>query len=389
MSLRFLTSGESHGPALTAILEGLPAGLPVTPELIAADLGRRQRGAGAGGRMAIEQDAAQILGGVMEGRTTGAPVSLLIPNKDHANWQGKAIPPFTIPRPGHADLSAAVKYGYDDLRLALERASARETAARVAVGALCRAYLKSFGIDVGGWVVAIGGVTADTRRMLLEKCLEAARASDVACPDPDAAATMRAAINTAAEQGETLGGVVEVVATGVPVGLGSHVHWDRKLTTRLGAALMGIPATKGVEIGEAFANTALCGSQVQDPIRMDGDRLVRTTNRCGGVEGGISNGQPIIVRIAMKPIPTTRKSQASVDLVSGGEVGTRYERSDVCPVPRAVPVAEAMVAFVLADALLEKLGGDSLSEQQPRFEQLHKAERNGLSLTGQPHIFWP
>ena len=389
MSLRFLTSGESHGPGLTAILEGLPAGLPVTPELIAGDLGRRQRGAGSGGRMAIEQDQAQILGGVMEGRTTGAPVSLLIANKDHANWQGKAVPPFTIPRPGHADLSAAVKYGYDDLRLALERASARETSARVAVGALCRAYLKTFGIEVGGWVVAIGGVTADTKRMLLKKRLELARASDVNCPDPDAAARMRAAINAAAEQGETLGGVVEVVATGVPVGLGSHVHWDRKLTSRLGAALMGIPATKGVEVGEAFANTALGGSQVQDAIRADGDRLVRTTNRCGGIEGGISNGQPIVVRIAMKPIPTTRKSQSSVDLVGGGEVGTQYERSDVCPVPRAVPVVEAMVAFVLADALLEKLGGDSIAEQQPRFEQLRKVELAGLALTGRPHVFWP
>jgi len=389
MHLRFLTAGESHGPALTAILEGLPAGLPVTPELIAADLGRRQRGTGSGGRMAIEQDQAQILGGVMEGRTTGAPVSLLIANKDHANWQGKSVPPFTIPRPGHADLSATVKYGYDDLRLALERASARETSARVAVGALCRAYLKTFGIEIGGWVVAIGGVTADTKRMLLEKRVESARASDVNCPDPDAAAKMRAAINTAAEQGETLGGVVEVVATGVPVGLGSHVHWDRKLTARLAAALMGVPATKGVEIGEAFANTALGGSQAQDAIRADGNRLVRTTNRCGGIEGGISNGQPIVVRIAMKPIPTTRKSQSSVDLVGGGEVGTQYERSDVCPVPRAVPVVEAMVAFVLADALLEKLGGDSLAEQRPRFEQLRKAELTGLSLTGQPHVFWP
>ena len=388
MSLRFLTAGESHGPALTAILEGLPAGLPITPELIAVDLGRRQRGAGSGGRMAIEQDQAQILGGVMEGRTTGAPVSLLITNKDHANWQGKAVAPFTIPRPGHADLPAAVKYGYDDLRLALERASARETASRVAVGALCRAYLKTFGLEIGGWVQAIGGVTADTKRMLHDKCLAAARASDVNCPDPDAAAQMRAAINKAAEQGETLGGVVEVVATGVPVGLGSHVHWDRKLTSRLGAALMGIPATKGVEIGEAFANTALGGSLVQDAIRKDGDRLVRTTNRCGGIEGGISNGQPIVVRIAMKPIPTTRKSQASVDLVDGGEVGTKYERSDVCPVPRAVPVVEAVVAFVLADALLEKLGGDSLAEQQPRFEQLRKAELAGLSLTGTPHVFW-
>ena len=388
MSLRFLTAGESHGPALTAILEGLPAGLPMIPELIAVDLGRRQHGAGSGGRMAMEQDQAQILGGVMEGRTTGAPVSLLITNKDHANWQGRSIPPFTIPRPGHADLPAAVKYGYDDLRLALERASARETAARVAVGALCRAYLKTFGIEIGGWVVAIGNVTADTKRLLLEKCVETARASDVSCPDQEAAARMRAAINHAAEQGETLGGVVEVVATGVPVGLGSHVHWDRKLTSRLAAALMGIPATKGVEIGEAFANTALSGSQVQDAIRTDGDRLVRTTNRCGGIEGGISNGQPIVVRIAMKPIPTTRKSQSSVDLIGGAEVGTQYERSDVCPVPRAVPVVEAMVAFVLADALLEKLGGDSIAEQQPRFEQLRKSELAGLSLTGTSHVFW-
>ncbi len=388
MSLRFLTAGESHGPALTAILEGLPAGLSITPELIAADLGRRQRGAGSGGRMAIEQDQAQIVGGVMEGRTTGAPISLQIANKDHANWQGKAVAPFTIPRPGHADLSAAVKYGYDDLRLALERASARETAARVAVGALCRAYLRTFGIEIGGWVVAIGGVTADTKRMLLEKCVETARASDVNCPDQDAAAQMRAAIHTAAEQGETLGGVVEVVATGVPVGLGSHVHWDRKLNSRLAAALMGIPATKGVEVGDAFANTALSGSQVQDAIRTDGVRLVRTSNRCGGIEGGISNGQPIVVRIAMKPIPTTRKSQSSVDLVGGAEVGTQYERSDVCPVPRAVPVVEAMVAFVLADALLEKLGGDSIAEQQPRFAQLRKSELKGLSLTGKPHVFW-
>ena len=389
MNLRFLTAGESHGPALTAILEGLPAGLPMTQELIAADLGRRQRGAGSGGRMSIEQDQAQILGGVMEGRTTGAPVALLIANKDHANWKGKEVAPFTIPRPGHADLPAAVKYGYNDLRIALERASARETAARVAVGALCRAYLKTFGIEVGGWVRAIGGVEADTRRLLFDKCLEAARASDVSCPDPDAAAQMRAAINTAAEHGETLGGVVEVVASGVPVGLGTHVHWDRKLTSRLGAALMGIPATKGVEIGEAFANTALSGSQVQDAIRTDGDRLVRTTNRCGGIEGGISNGQPIVVRIAMKPIPTTRKSQSSVNLVDGAEVGTQYERSDVCPVPRAVPVVEAMVAFVLADVLLEKLGGDSLAEQQPRFEQLRKSALTGLALTGQPHLFWP
>ena len=388
MNLRFLTAGESHGPALTAILEGLPAGLPLAPEEIAIDLARRQSGAGSGGRMAIEQDRAQILAGVMEGRTTGAPLTLLIPNRDHANWQGKAVPAFTIPRPGHADLAASIKYGYDDIRLSLERASARETAARVAVGAVCRKYLSMFGIEIGGWVSSIGGVNADTRRMLLSNCVAAARASDVSCPDPDAAALMRAAIHQAGEQGETLGGIVEGVATGLPVGLGSHVHWDRKLTSRLAAALMSIPAVKGVEIGEAFAVAAQSGTQAQDAIRADGNRIVRTSNRCGGIEGGISNGQPILVRVAIKPIPTTRKTQASVNLSNGEPVSTRYERSDVCPVPRAVPVIEAVLAHVLADAVLEKLGGDSLSEQLPRFAQLRQPALDQIQMTDHPHVFW-
>jgi chorismate synthase len=389
MSLRFLTAGESHGPALTAILEGMPAGLSITPDDLAVDLARRQHGAGSGGRMAIEQDRAQILGGVMEGRTTGAPIAISIANKDHANWQGKAVEPFTIPRPGHADLAAATKYGYDDIRLSLERASARETAARVAIGAVCRKYLNAFDISVGGYVISIGAITADVKALLNDKRIARAREDDVGCPDPDAAAKMRAAIHQAHDQGETLGGVIEIIATGLPVGLGSHVHWDRRLTSKLGAAMLGIPAVKGVEIGDAFANTALPGTQAHDQILLKDAHLVRPTNRCGGVEGGITNGQPLKVRVAVKAIATTFAKQQSVNLATGETSETKYERSDVCPVPRAVPVMEAMVAFVLAEALLEKLGGDSLGEQKPRFEQLRNLSLDTLTLSPKHHIFWP
>jgi len=388
-TLRVLTAGESHGPALTAILEGLPAGLPLAATAIDADLARRQKGAGAGKRMSIEQDRIQILSGVLEGRTTGAPVTLSIVNRDHAAWQGRAVPAYAIPRPGHADLAAVVKYGYDDLRPALERASARETAARVAVGAVCRAYLQSFGVTVGGYVVALGGVTADVRKTLLPQRMALARDNDLACPDADAVASMRAAIQAATENGTTLGGIIEVVATDVPVGLGSHVQWDRRLTARIGAACLSLNAVKGVEIGDGFALTALTGNQAQDPIRLADGRLVRPSNHCGGIEGGISNGQPILVRVAFKPIASTRQSQPSVDLASGAETPTCYERSDTCPVPRAVPVVEAVLAFVLADALQEKLGGDSLAEQQVRFAQLRQARPEELHLTGQPHGFWP
>jgi chorismate synthase len=388
-ALRFLTAGESHGPALTAILEGLPAGLAVSAADIRRDLARRQRGAGAGGRMAIEQDQAQILGGVMDGRTTGAPVALLIPNRDHANWQGQAVPAFTTPRPGHADLAAAIKYGFDDLRLALERASARETAARVAVGALCRAYLEAFGIRLGGWVSAIGGVSADLGAILFEKRIERALDSDVACPDPEAAARMRAAIQQAGEQGETAGGVIEAAALGVPAGLGSHVHWDRRLTARLAAALASIPSVKGVEIGEAFAGAAQPGSRVQDPIRLQDGRVLRPSDRCGGIEGGITNGQPVLVRVALKPVATTHRTQPSVDLAAGREAETKYERSDICPVPRAVVVVEAMLAFVVAEALQEKLGGDSLAEQQARFATLRAPTIESLKQRGEPRVFWP
>jgi chorismate synthase len=389
MTLRFLTAGESHGPALTVILEGLPAGLPVTEDLINHELERRQMGLGAGGRMKIEHDRTQLLSGVMDGLTTGAPVSLLIENSDHSRWKGKAINAFTTPRPGHADLTGAVKYGFDDLRPALERASARETAARVAMGALCKAFLAEFEIQVGGYVSAIAEITADLENIPLEKRSALAEANDVRCPDESAAEAMRLRIRQVMDDRDTLGGIVEVAAFGLPVGLGSYIQWDKRLDGRLAAAMLSIPAIKGVEIGSAFENAALPGTQVHDAILLINGEIVRKTNHAGGVEGGISNGQPLLLRLAMKPIATTLSPQRTVDLATGQETDTVYERSDFCPVPRAVPVAEAMLAFVLADALLEKLGGDSLSELKPRFTHLRKANLKDLPMTGGQTVFWP
>jgi chorismate synthase len=389
MSLRFLTAGESHGPALVVILEGLPAGLPLDAAQINQDLKRRQAGVGAGPRMKIERDQAQILAGVMEGQTTGAPLALLIPNQDHFKWLGKAVEPFTIPRPGHADLGGAVKYGYDDLRPALERASARETAARTAAGAVCKQLLMKFGIQVGGYVVAIGGITADLAGIpLLERPARAER-SEVRCPDPLGSEQMAARIRGVMQEKDTLGGVIEVLAWGVPPGLGSFAQWDRRLDARLGAALLSVPAVKGVEIGPAFENAALPGTQAQDGIFLEGNELVRRSLRSGGLEGGVTTGQTLWLRAALKPIATTLTPQPSVDLAKGQEVFTQYERSDFCPVPRAVPILEAMVAFVLAEALLEKLGGDSLQEMLPRFSALRGARLDDLEMSGQAHLFWP
>lgn len=389
MPLRFLTSGESHGPALTAILEGLPAGLRLEPEIINRDLQRRQHGYGAGPRMKLESDSVRILGGVMGGQTTGAPLAFLIENRDHARWRGRPVAPFTHPRPGHADLSGALKYGYRDLRLALERASARETAARVAVGAVCKAFLHEFRITVGGYVVSIGEVTASLKDIPLEERFALAERSEVRCPDPDASERMRATIREIMERRDTLGGVVETLALGLPPGLGSHVHWDRKLEARLGAAVLSIQAIKGVEIGPAFENARLPGTQVQDSILIEDGGLARPTFRSGGLEGGITTGQPLVIRAAMKPIATTLTPQRTVDLVSGEERPTEYERSDFCPVPRAVPIVEAMVAFVLADALLEKLGGDSLEEMRPRFASLRQARLEDLEMEGREQVWWP
>lgn len=389
MRLRYLTAGESHGPALTAILEGMPAGLPLNEDLIAADLARRQVGAGSGDRMAIEKDRALILAGVMEGITTGAPIALQINNKDHANWKGKAVTAYTTPRPGHADLAAAVKYGYSDVRPALERSSARETAARVAVGAVCRAFLNAFGISVGGYVSAIGEHAARLEGLPFPERVSRARPSDVQCPDPEAASLMVKAIEKAHAAGETLGGILEVVAHGLPAGLGTHVNWDRRLDANLAQAVLSMNAVKGVEIGDAFANARRCGTQAHDAILLGPDGLARKSNACGGIEGGITNGQPVWLRAAMKPIPSTRKGQETVDLATGNASLTYYERSDVCPVPRAVIVLEAIVAHVLADALSEKLGGDSLAEMKPRFDTLRRATLDDVRMTGQPHVFWP
>lgn len=389
MTLRFLTAGESHGPGLVTILEGLPAGLPLSAEMIDTELQRRQRGYGAGPRMKIERDSAQVLGGVMEGLTTGAPLAILIENRDHKKWRGKPVPAFTTPRPGHADLTSAIKYRFQDLRPGLERASARETAVRVVVGAVCKQLLAQFSIQVGGWVTAIGQIESKLEDIPVSERSSRAEETDVRCPDLQAAEAMRSHIREAMQARETLGGIIEVVALGLPPGLGSHVHWDRRLESQLGAAVLSIQAIKGVEIGQAFEMTRRPGTQAQDGIRLDGEDLVRSSLHAGGLEGGITTGQPVLIRAAMKPIATTLTPQETVDLASGQQVLTQYERSDFCPVPRAVVVVEAMIAYVLANALLEKLGGDSMVEMLPRFSTLAQARLSDLSMDSHAHTFWP
>ena len=390
--LRFLTSGESHGPSLTGILEGMPAGIPLDEQMLAGELARRQHGFGSGGRMKIETDHARITGGVMAGHTTGGPIALVIDNKDHKNWRDRDVKPMTVPRPGHADLTAAAKYGYDELRLGLERASARETAMRVAVGAICRALLDQFDVEVGGYTTRIGTVDcADEEPIhdadVLRARFTAADGNDVRCHDGSSFAAMRTAIEQAIDAKDTLGGVVEVAALGVPVGLGSHVHYDRRLDARIAAALMSVHAAKGVELGAGFAVTLRHGTAAQDELHRSGNEIVRHSNRAGGIEGGISNGAPVLARVAIKPIATTIASLQSIDLQTGEVARTRYERSDFCQVPRAVPIAEAMLAIVIADALCEKLGGDSLAEMQPRFDALRQLRLDELPMRGEPWRF--
>lgn len=390
--LRFLTAGESHGPELTTIVEGLPAGLPLCEDDLNSEMARRQAGYGRGGRMSIEKDAVRISAGVMGGHTTGAPVAITIQNRDFKSWKDKSIAPFTTPRPGHADLTGAIKYGYRELRLSLERASARETAARVAAGAICKRLLAEFGMTVGGYVRQIGGVEASlSQNPGVDEYLArfaAAEESEVRCPDPAVSEAMRARIKAAIQAKDTLGGVFEIVALGVPPGLGSHVHYDRKLDGRLVAAITSIPSIKGAEIGPAFENTRLPGTEVHDPITREPDgSLTRASNNAGGLEGGITTGMPVVVRAAMKPISTTINPIATVDLATGEPTDTIYERSDYCAVPRAVPIGEAMVAYVLADVLIEKLGGDSLSEMKPRFEALRRSHLDDLPMDNIPWQF--
>jgi chorismate synthase len=380
--IRFLTAGESHGPELTAIIDGLPAGIAVHPDDINQQLARRQEGYGSGGRMQIETDTVRITSGIAAGYTTGAPIALTVINRDYRNWREKDIAPMTTPRPGHADLTGAIKYGYRDLRIALERASARETTMRVAAGSLCRLLLKEFNILIGGYVVQIGSVQAHIPNgMDFAERFAQAEASDVRCPLPEAAQAMHEEIRQAKIDKDTLGGIMEIVALNVPPGLGSHVQFDRRLDGRIVAAMVSVHAMKGAEIGQAFQNAGLRGSAVHDEIGlMDGGVLTRQSNRAGGLEGGITTGQPIVVRVAMKPISTVMKSLGSVNLATGAPEPTTYERSDHCATPRAVPILESMLAWVLADALIEKLGGDSIAEMRPRFEALRQARLEDLPM---------
>lgn len=377
--LRFLTAGESHGPAISAILEGMPAGVELTADIINRDLARRQMGYGSGGRMKIETDRIKITSGIIKGKTTGAPISFQIINDDWPNWDNKEIEPVTRPRPGHADLTGGMKYQFEDLRFALERASARETAMRVSVGAVCKALLAEFGVRIGGYVRVLGPVEADLAGMDYETRWAQAEESDVRCPEPNAAEAMREAIRETIKAKDTLGGIFEVVATGVPAGLGSHVHWDRKLEARVAQAMMSIQAMKGVEIGPAFENARKRGSEVHDPFEPDEEGGIRRTrNNAGGFEGGITTGNPIVARVAMKPISTILKGMPSIDLTTGEAEQTVYERSDFTALPRAVPIGEAMLAYILADALLEKLGGDSLNEMRARYQLLKEQQTQWL-----------
>lgn len=392
MSLRYLTAGESHGPALTAILEGMPAGVPLAADDINEHLRRRQLGYGRGRRMQIETDRVEILSGVRHGVTLGGPLSFQIRNNDWPRWQRAMaieppesteamaaeaekdwrLRPVSRPRPGHADLSGALKYGFTDARNVLERASARETAMRVAVGAAAYALLRTFGIYIGSHVVRLGPVAAAKEKdgvIPSPEALAGVDESPVRCADEAASQAMVDAVDEAKAKGETLGGVFEVIAYGVPPGLGSHVQWDRKLDARLAAALMSIQAMKGVEFGLGFDAGARFGSDAHDAILIDDEkRLYRLTNRAGGVEGGMSNGEPIVVRAAMKPLATLYDPLPSVDLQSMTPSKGAIERSDVTAVPAAAVVAEAVVAFELARAMIEKFGGDSLTEMRRNYD---------------------
>jgi chorismate synthase len=404
-TLRYMTAGESHGKGLIGIIEGIPSGLSLSAADIDTDLGRRQGGYGRGGRMKIESDHAEILSGVRWGKTIGSPVALLIENKDFANWvegmsaasgYSGSIPPVTRPRPGHADFAGAVKYGHGDVRNVLERSSARETAMRVALGAVARKFLSHFDISVGSFVIRIGSRKFETEshllnaKKLMDMCKKADK-SPVRCPDKETSAKMVGLVDKAAREGDSLGGVFEVIVTGLPVGLGSFVQWDRRLEGRLAKALMSIQAIKGVESGGGFEMSGAFGSRVMDEIFYAPPRKIaesgkgtgrvgtgffRKTNFSGGIEGGMTIGMPLILRAAMKPIPTLRRPLRSVDITTRKPVKAAYERSDTCAVPAAAVIGEAMAALTIADAFLEKFGGDSMDEVARNFNSYIGYVRN-------------
>lgn len=381
--IRILTAGESHGKALVGIIEGIPAGLEISKEYINFHLKRRQMGYGRGGRMRIESDEVEIISGVRFGKTLGSPIALMIKNKDWENWKEKmaidetasVVEKITIPRPGHADFAGYFKYGFDDIRNVIERASARETAIRVACSSIARKLLEEIGIFIGSHVIQIGYAKIDDRDKIDKKIQKlihkpkgafevslSADESEVRCLDKSVETKMKRVIKEAMKSGDTVGGIFEVIVTGLPIGLGSYVQWDRRLDGLLAQAVMSIQAIKGVEIGQAFENAAKFGSEAHDEIFIKNGKIYRKTNYAGGIEGGMTNGQPIVLKVAMKPISTVIKGLNSVDLKRLKPVRSRYERSDFCAVPAASVVAESVIAPVIANAVLEKFGGDSLKE---------------------------
>ena len=388
--LRFFTAGESHGQALIAWISGLPAGVPVDLEFVNREMHRRQLGYGRGGRQKIEKDQAEFLAGVRHGKTIGAPIAIRIENRDWKNWE-KALPVedadgageggedaqrrLTSPRPGHADLAGALKFNLHDARYILERASARETAARTSAGAVAKLLLREFGISVLSHTIAVGPVKLERPAQWNEiESICANLDSPLRCVDAETEARMKAEVDKALRAGDSVGGIFEVVARGVPPGLGSHAQWDEKLDGRLARAVMSIQAVKGVELGTGIANATSYGSEVQDEIRYDGEkkRFQRSSNRAGGIEGGITNGENVVVRGYLKPISTLRRALGSADLNSKANIKAAYERSDICVVPAAGVIAEAMVGYVLAEAFLEKFGGDSLEETRRNFQGYQK-----------------
>jgi len=379
--LRFLDAGESHGKCLLGIIEGLPAGLTLSEEKINLDLTRRQGGYGRGDRMKIEQDKVEILSGLVEGKTIGSPLGLMIKNKDWGNWQEKEYPPLTTPRPGHADFSGTIKYGFKDVRKVLERASARQTAMRVAIGSVANSLLEEFNIEIYSYVLRIGQVKAKRITSFNREVKEEINKSPVYCVDGIASIGMCREIDRAREKGDTLGGVFEVIITGVAIGLGSFVQWDRRLDARLASALMSIPGVKAVEIGEGIEVSKKKGSTVHDEIftqeesEKDSFRYHRKTNRAGGIEGGITNGEEVVIRAYLKPIPTLINPLRSIDFTTKKETKAIYQRSDICVVPAASIVGEAVAAWEIAAAFLEKFGGDSLAEIKKNYENYKESLR--------------
>ena len=379
--LKFLTAGESNGQGLLGILDGMLAGLDISEDYIGIQLARRQMGYGRGGRMKIEKDHAEIWCGVRHGKTLGAPVGLIIRNKDWDNWTrkmsvdpvGGEIRKVTLPRPGHADLAGIQKYGFDDIRNVLERSSARETTMRVGLGSVCRKLLEEVGIEVGSRVIQIHDVKDESVSHISPNQLsKSADVSPVRCLDKKVESAMVKTIDNAKESGDSVGGIFEVIANGLPYGLGAYTQWDRKLHARISAMLMSVNAFKGIEIGEGFGGAERFGSKVHDEIGHDGEKFIRYSNNAGGIEGGMSNAQPIVIRMAMKPIPTLIKPLHSVDIHSKEKKDAHKERTDSCAVPAASIIAESMLCFVLADALLEKFGGDSVDQLKAHMDATNK-----------------